>query len=242
VTSFGPAEPGEAVPQLVRRGEAQVAELVAGHDPARAGGALGDQQGPDRFYVADLGLRSAAGATRQRSPSRLDRVEGVGFAGPSSLLAVGAIDLDHLDPGGPQMSRQPGAICTRSFDPDATELTEALQPRVQRRVAGTFSRERLHAQHTAVRVERSRDMHVQVRIHSARDGARHLYDGHRHPFLLVMVKGWHARPGKETVTSRLLVQPARSPSGTGRAALYRTAIDVPKCKCSTSHPTRSRRT
>ena len=42
---------------------------------------------------------------RQRSPSRLDRVEGVGLAGPSSLLAVGAIDLDHLDPGCPRRCR-----------------------------------------------------------------------------------------------------------------------------------------
>jgi hypothetical protein len=51
----------------------------------------------------------------------------------------------------------------------------------------------------------------------ARDRAR-LYDGHSHPFSSQTVKGWHARPGKETVSSRLLQQPARSPSGTGRAA------------------------
>jgi hypothetical protein len=33
------------------------------------------------------------------------------------------------------------------------------------------------------------------------------------PFLM---KGWHARPGKETVTEELLPQRLESPSGTGR--------------------------
>src|SRR5919106_5528406 len=40
-------------------------------------------------------------------------------------------------------------------------------------------------------------------------------------------KGWHARPGKETVTSRLLAQPARSPSGTGRASLEPATVVTP---------------
>jgi hypothetical protein len=39
------------------------------------------------------------------------------------------------------------------------------------------------------------------------------------PFTLQLVEGWHARPVKETVSSRLFVQPTRSPSGTGRAPL-----------------------
>jgi hypothetical protein len=38
-----------------------------------------------------------------------------------------------------------------------------------------------------------------MRIHSTRNRARDLYDGHRHPFFRKVVKGWHARPGKETV-------------------------------------------
>jgi hypothetical protein len=37
------------------------------------------------------------------------------------------------------------------------------------------------------------------------------------PSLLNVVKGWHARPGKETVTIGLRQQADRSPSGTGRA-------------------------
>ena len=64
-------------------------------------------------------------------------------------------------------------------------------------------RERLDTQHTAVPVDRRCDVHVQVRIHSARHQTSALYDGHRHPFCLQSCKGWHARPGKETVTSTL---------------------------------------
>src|SRR5206468_9589942 len=38
------------------------------------------------------------------------------------------------------------------------------------------------------------------------------------------VKGWHARPGKETVTINLFVQEDRSPSGTGRAQFETHAL------------------
>src|SRR6267142_4739065 len=39
------------------------------------------------------------------------------------------------------------------------------------------------------------------------------------------VKGWHARPGKETVTINLFMQEDRSPSGTGRAQFQTHAND-----------------
>ena len=45
-------------------------------------------------------------------------------------------------------------------------------------------------------------MNIGVGIDTARHWARALYDGHRHPFCSNGFKGWHARPGKETVTSR----------------------------------------
>jgi hypothetical protein len=41
-----------------------------------------------------------------------------------------------------------------------------------------------------------------MRVDSARDRARRLYDGHAIPFLFEVV-GWHARPAKETVSSKL---------------------------------------
>ena len=45
-------------------------------------------------------------------------------------------------------------------------------------------RERLHTQHSAVRIDRGCNMHISMRVDSARHRARALYDGHRHPFSL----------------------------------------------------------
>ena len=42
-------------------------------------------------------------------------------------------------------------------------------------------------------------MDIEVGVDPTGDRAR-LYDGHGHPFSVQVVKGWHARPGKETVT------------------------------------------
>ena len=81
---------------------------------------------------------------------------------------------------------------------------------------GRRRRERLDAEHAAVGIERGGDMDIEVGVDPTGDRAR-LYDGHRHPFSVQVVKGWHARPGKETVTIGLRQQTDRSPSGTGRA-------------------------
>ena len=50
---------------------------------------------------------------------------------------------------------------------------------------------------------------IQVSVDTTRHRARALYDGHRHPFSLQVVEGWHARPGKETVSDHA-VAAARS--------------------------------
>ena len=42
-------------------------------------------------------------------------------------------------------------------------------------------------------------MNIEMGVDTTRDRTC-LYDGHRHPFSVQVVKGWHARPGKETVT------------------------------------------
>ena len=80
----------------------------------------------------------------------------------------------------------------------------------------------------------ARDMRVEVGIDSTHDRARRIYDGHRHPFLSSTVEGWHARPGKETVSRRLFAQPARSPSGTGHAQFQHRPIDRRSHQTSTS--------
>src|SRR4051794_5336064 len=124
------------------------------------------------------------------------------------------------------MTRQAGAVRAGAFHPHPREDPEHLKPRTQLEVASRCRYERLDTQHAAVRVDRSRDMHTQMRIDTTRDQARALYDGHRHPFCSSKrFKGWHARPGKETVTIDLLLQDDQSPSGTGRAQFRTHAND-----------------
>jgi hypothetical protein len=77
------------------------------------------------------------------------------------------------------------------------------QPVGQLGKPGGGRRERLDGQHTAVDIHDSGDMNIQVGVDTAGDPTRRFYDGHGHPFSLQMVKGWHARPGKETVSSTL---------------------------------------
>ena len=116
------------------------------------------------------------------------------------------------------MATQPDAIGARALHSDPVNGPEAGQPARQRRVPGPSSRERLDAQDTAIGVQCRSSMGVQVRIDAPRHRVRALYDGHCHPFLSQRFKGWHARPGNETVASLLLAQLARSPSRTGRAS------------------------
>src|SRR5450631_76386 len=57
-------------------------------------------------------------------------------------------------------------------------------------------------------------MHIKVRVeHHPQHGATNLRWASPS---LSYVEGWHARPGKETVTEELLPQHLESPSGTGR--------------------------
>ena len=80
------------------------------------------------------------------------------------------------------MTRQTRAVRAGSFHPNLLDHTKRRQPTMQLRVTRWCGRERFDTQHTAVRVNRSSDMHIRVRINSARHQARGLYDGHRHPF------------------------------------------------------------
>jgi hypothetical protein len=114
------------------------------------------------------------------------------------------------------MASKPGAIGAGALDTDPADRSQLAHPARQRGVARAGRRERGDTQDTAVRVERRHHMGVQMRVDSARDRARRLNDGHAIPYLFEVV-GWHARPAKETVSSRLFPQPARSPPGTGRA-------------------------
>ena len=106
----------------------------------------------------------------------------------------------------------------RCLPPRPARAGRTAEPTEQRVIPGRRRRERLDTQHAAVRVDRGRDMHIEMRVDSARDRARALYDGHRHPFSL---NGQGvARTSREGDRDEHAAQQrARSPSGTGRAQL-----------------------
>jgi hypothetical protein len=52
-------DPSQPLPELLRRGEAQVADLVEGLDLGRAGRSLGYHQRPDRLHPADRKNRAS---------------------------------------------------------------------------------------------------------------------------------------------------------------------------------------
>src|SRR5688572_16173860 len=186
-----------------------MADLVEAPDSGLTARTFGDQQGPHRFHRPVAGLGDRSTATPECRSGRFDRVELIGLAVAATLLPVRAIDLDHFDPGALQKPGQPGAVGAGALDPDPGQLAEAGEPVVQVSVAGGCRRKRLDTQHTAVAVQSRRDMHIEVRVDTTGDRTRALYDGHRHPFSLQLVKGWHARPGKETVNDHA-VPAARS--------------------------------
>ena len=190
--------------QVIGGGEGEVADLVEERDAGVAGrAAAGHQQGSHRFDRAIRSLGDRLGTAGEDGPGGFDGVERVGLAAAAPGLAVGAVDLfEDLDPGGLQEPAQPDAVGAGALNPDPCELSEAGQPSVQVLVARWRGGERLDAQHAAVRVQRSGDMGVEVRVNPARDRARSLRWSSSSLLASQVVKGWHARPGTETVNDR----------------------------------------
>ena len=169
-----------------------MADLVERLDLGGAGAALGHDERPDRLHVAVAGLACTLGSPRQRRPSRFHGISWIRLAGAAARLAVGPVDLDHLDACGAQEPRQARAIRTSAFDPHAGDRAERAQPAQELVVAHGRRLEVLDGEQPADVIEGGGDVDIQVGIDAARDRARAFYDGHRHPFLLLVVKGWHS--------------------------------------------------
>ena len=215
----------EPFPQLIGGAEAEMAELVEALDAGVASGAVGDEQHPDRFDVAIGGLGHAVGAAAQRRSSGLDGIDAVGLAVAATGLTVRAIDLDHRHPVTAQEAGQAGPVGAGALHPDplqraerASQACSSANPAV---VVGNDSTPST----PPLAVERGGDVNVEVGVDPAGDRTR-LYDGHGHPFSVQVVKGWHARPGKETVTIGLRL--------TGRSITLRNGA----CPCSSRQPGR----
>jgi len=172
----------EAVSQVIRRGETEMADLVERLDLPRASAALGDHQRPDRCDVAVAGLARTLRSPGQPSAGGFDRVGGIGLAGPTSRLAVRAVDLDHLDARRAQEPREAGTVGAGALYTDTCDRSERAQPTEELVVAGCGGLEALDTQQPADVIQRGSDVDVEMRVDAARDRTRAFYDGHRHPF------------------------------------------------------------
>ncbi len=139
-------------------------DLVLGRDPCLAGRSFRDQQRADRLHVAVRRLRDPTSSVALRRPHRLDRVDRIGLALQTSSLPVRAIDLDHLDTLAAQQPRQPRAIGASALNSNTRQLAEARQPLEQLSVARRSRFERLDTEHPADRIQRRRDMCIEVRV------------------------------------------------------------------------------
>ena len=81
-----------------------------------------------------------------------------------SGLAVWPIDLDDRDAGCSEESSQARTIRTGALNPDLLDGPEAGQPRQQFAFAVLGCRELFDAQQPADRIQRRRDMHLEMRV------------------------------------------------------------------------------
>jgi hypothetical protein len=120
----------------------------------------------------------------------------MGMVRQTAHLAVGAVDLDHMDAGAPKETSQPRAIGPGAFDADLGHGAEAVDPLKQTLVAAGCGDVGLHTQYATDRVQGGGHMDVQMGVDTADHGRSASTMVLAIPSFL-MVKGWHGRPGKE---------------------------------------------
>ena len=80
------------------------------------------------------------------------------------------------------MTGQTSTIRTGALHPDLVDLTKPQQPVEEFVVLAPPNRERFNPERSAVGVDRSSEMEVEVGVNPTSDQGPVLYDGHRHPF------------------------------------------------------------
>ena len=137
--------------RVLRRGGHQAAELVDGPDPLLACAAPGDAQHPDGLHTAASCLGQSLGPPRQGGSSRFHRVDGIGLARPTALLAVRAVYLDDAHVVVVKVTGQAGAVAAGALDATMTTVpsseakpaaadTRDRRPETTRRPRGRRSR------------------------------------------------------------------------------------------------------
>jgi hypothetical protein len=147
----------------------QRVDLVDRLGAGLAGADLRNAQNTNGLHVAVTGLSGTVRSPAERGPCSADCVDRVGLARQSTLLPVRSVHFDHSDIRRVQVAGQSSAIAAGALDPDQDDLPERGHPLQQLAIAGQRGRERRRPEHCTELVDRSGDMHVEVRIDTAGD-------------------------------------------------------------------------
>ena len=140
--------------------------------------------------------RPRRGAGQHRAGCGLG-VDRVGLAAQPARLAVGTVDLDHLDAVSAQVTSQSGSVGAGALDADLVDLAVATHPRQQLGVALRGRSGRRGAHHMAGGgVDHHRDVNVGVGVHPARDVTDGFCHAHQVGSSALIQSGEH-RAGRE---------------------------------------------
>jgi hypothetical protein len=139
--------------------------LIDGLGAGLDGGVFGQFEHPQHLHRPVTGLGAAASAAAEDRPGGGFGVEGVGLAPSAAGGLVGCVDLDHLDPGHPQVPGQRRTVGPGALHPGPPQHPEATHPAQQRPIADRSGREVRAAQQHPQRRDDRGDVHVVVGIH-----------------------------------------------------------------------------
>ena len=97
-------------------------------------------------------------------------------------LAIGPVDLDHLDAPAPEEPGEADPIGAGAIDADLAHLAEALEPGHQLLVAAGVGGGRLGADEPTQRIESCSNVVVEMGVDTTGDAQRSFYDGHGRPY------------------------------------------------------------
>ena len=176
--------------QLLRGGDHQISDLVGDAGPGIAHRGERHPKSPDGLHDPGLGLGRSGSFAVERGTSGRFGIGGVALASPPAGLAVGPVDLHHLDVLGGQVTGQAGTVGAGALHADPLELAEVAHPAHQPPVAGRRRRKPGRSQDSADIVDDRRYVDVLVGVDAADDSA--LLIGH--DWLPFFARQWGIAP------------------------------------------------
>ena len=165
---------------------------------------IDDLQRADRLDTAISSLRNAGRSPADHRPRGGDRVDSVGLAVQTAGLAIGSVDLDHLNTSITKVTGETGAPTAGRLDTDPVDNSVARHPSQQLAIASGGRRERCSVDSsTRCCVAHRGHMHIVVGVDPARDttGQRCHHDDRSFQFLSAQTgDGWegHAQLGQDS--------------------------------------------